>query len=124
MNAEIVDNYYDWYINFWADQVRSKKCEPQKILKEQNAEIRMDMIKACGLESLLDGLDHKVLDTMGDYQLLGIKINQTSCSFLKMVNPTTGSIHIEGVANEAKTVKDAIAWRIGAQNFVKPKAGT
>lgn len=33
--------------------------------------------------------------------------------YLKMVNPSTGAIHVEGVASSCYTVQDAINWRTG-----------
>jgi len=47
------------------------------------------------------------------YELLLVRIEDRMCEFLKMVNPSTGEIHMEGVAPGTKTVNQALAFRLG-----------
>ena len=86
----------------------------QDILAIPNVDLRREMIRKKGIEQLLDGLFHRILDTQGNYTLyavlLGRDIN-SACNFLKMLNPSIGVWHMEGVPNNIRTVREALLWR-------------
>jgi hypothetical protein len=110
--------------SLWGVRVPEKyfKASPtaKEIMAEKNAEIRMVLIKRAGLQNMLSELDTISIDKKDDYELLGIKLTDRHCEFLKMVNPSTGEIHVEGVPPETKTVTQALAWRAGLSVYKNP----
>lgn len=90
-----------------------EKLNPTECLKEPNADIRRELIRKMGVEMMLSHLPHKVLDTHGDYALLKIDFPGLveDTRFLKMLNPSIGVWHVEGVERECNTVEQAINWR-------------
>jgi hypothetical protein len=91
-----------------------EQLDPQEILAIRNADLRREMIRKKGIEQVLDGLFHRIIDTQGNYSLLQVMLgdNVTSaCNYLKMLNPSIGCWHMEGVPNNIRTVKDALLWR-------------
>jgi len=47
------------------------------------------------------------------YDLLEIRVERQPMRFLKMINPSIGTYHIEGVPENISTVKQALRWRSG-----------
>ncbi len=91
-----------------------EELEPQAILAIRNVDLRREMIRKKGIEQLLDGLFHRVLDTQGNYALYSVMLGNSidsACNFLKMLNPSIGVWHMEGVPNNIRTVRDALLWR-------------
>lgn len=105
----------DWLIETPKDQL-----DPKKILAIENAEERMVSIRYIGVENLLGELNYKVLDKEGEYELLLIDIFGNKCEYLRMINPTTDEVHIEGIKPGIKTVKDAMAWRLNLESYAEP----
>jgi hypothetical protein len=93
----------------------SSKMDAAAVLAEQNADIRRELIRKVGIERMLGQLPHKSLDRVGDYDLLRVDIPGLieDARFLKMVNPSIGCFHLEGVERECMTVEQAINWRAG-----------
>lgn len=90
------------------------QLDPQSILAIRNADLRREMIRKKGIEQVLDGLFHRIIDTQGDYSLLQVLLGDrtsSACNYLKMLNPSIGCWHIEGVPNNLRTVRDALLWR-------------
>ncbi len=91
-----------------------EELDPQAILAIRNVDLRREMIRKKGIEQLLDGLFSRVLDTQGDYSLIAVMLGNdtaSACNFLKMLNPSIGVWHMEGVPNNIRTVRDALLWR-------------
>ncbi len=91
-----------------------EQLNPQEILAIRNVDLRREMIRKKGIEQLLDGLYHRVVDVQGDYSLLSVMLGtdqSSACNFLKMLNPSIGVWHMEGVPNNIRTVRDALLWR-------------
>lgn len=90
----------------------AEKLDPVILLKEKNAEVRREMVRKIGIERICQKLDAKVIDKEGDYELLLLDLQDgRQRPYLKMKNPSIDTIHIEGVAPDIKTVRDALAWR-------------
>lgn len=55
----------------------------------------------------------KTLDTQGDYALIQLTFDELDIvgNYLKMTNPSTGEICLEGVSNECRSVEMALSWR-------------
>lgn len=88
--------------------------DPKEILAIQHVDVRREFIRRIGIEQFLDGMFHRVIDTDGNYQLIQILLENSTfrpSTFLKMLNPSIGVWHLEGVPNECATVKDALLRR-------------
>jgi len=88
---------------------------PHMVLHERNAELRRELVKKIGVKRLVEGLVAEPIDKWNDYELLKINVPgmRTQAVYLKMINPSTGDTHIEGVNPSVKTCKEALQWRLG-----------
>jgi hypothetical protein len=91
----------------------ASKLDCQLILKETNADIRRELIRKVGIERMLSVLPNKKLDAVGNYELYSIKLSDevSDARYLKMLNPSIGVFHLEGVAPECDTVEKSLNWR-------------
>ena len=91
----------------------AEKILPETILAETNADIRRELIRKVGVERMLDKLPHKELSVRGNYQLLSVDLGGEAreARYLKMVNPSIGCYHLEGVGPECNTVEEALNFR-------------
>lgn len=88
------------------------KLDPKLILTEKNAEVRREIVRRIGAERLCQKLGSKVIDMQDNYELITIDLQDgRHRPYLKMINPSIGTYHIEGVHPECKTVNDALNWR-------------
>ena len=75
-----------------------------------------------GTISVID-LGAKVADRQGDYELLLLDLgDKRNRPYLKMLNPSIGTWHVEGVHPDCATVEQALNWR--NQTDVKPEVLT
>src|SRR3990167_5042032 len=82
------------------------------LFKEQNAEIRREIVRKIGMERIILKCGATVLDKKGDYELLAFDIGDGRIRpYLKMKNPSIFTWHVEGVAPGIKTVDEALTWR-------------
>jgi len=82
------------------------------ILTTKNAEVRREIVRKIGIERVCDELKARVIDTQGDYSLLLLDLQDgRKRPYLKMLNPSIGTYHIEGVPPDCDTVEKAITWR-------------
>jgi len=95
----------------------SEQIDPKDVLAETNVEVRRELIRKIGVERFIQAAGGKALDKRGDYELLSVKLSDEipDARFLKMLNPSIGVWHVEGVLPECKTVQDAINWRAGVE---------
>jgi len=90
----------------------AEKLDPQLVVKETNAEVRREIVRKIGVERICQKLGAKVLDKKGNYELLNLNLGENRIRpYLKMLNPSVGTYHIEGVAPDIKTVEQALNWR-------------
>lgn len=132
--VSFADGYQLWALNGvavpeWLVTTPADKLDPQKILSLSNAEQRKEGIRKIGIDRLREPLKVEVLDTWKGYELWTIEFEGRRIGpYLKMVNDSTGQIHVEGVGeviNEGvdkniKTCKEALAWRGGFDKFTEP----
>jgi len=107
------------------------------IITEQNAEVRRELIRKIGIERVIDKIgaevidkkeivvnrsehasiiDNSIVDHVLKYELLIFDIGDgRKRPFLKMINPSIGTYHIEGVHPDCKTVDDALEFRNGTK---------
>jgi hypothetical protein len=105
----------------------------ESVMKEPNVDVRRELLRKIGLEKFVRDTKGKVLDTYMakynnkeiEYQLIEITLNisedeVTTARVLKMDNPSINAQHIEGVEDTCNTVKEALAWRLGLDEYVEP----
>ena len=96
----------------------AQSLDPRLLLTEKNAEIRREIVRKIGIERCLLKLGGKVLNKSADYSLVSIKMGDGRIRpYLKMLNPSIQTWHLEGVPPEIKTVKAALAWRNNTQTI-------
>ena len=89
------------------------------VVAESNAEVRREIVRKIGIERVCHALGAEVVDNRGDYELLELDLqDDLRRPYLKMLNPSTGDWHLEGVAPHIRGVEEALAWRNGTK--VKP----
>jgi len=101
---------------------------PEKILRLKNVEQRAEAIRSYGYEAFIQAIPHEVLDIVDDYVLIkvslgvprkvrGREISFDDCLFLKMKDPHSGTIYMEGIANiiHPRTVEKALEWQYGVE---------
>ena len=90
--------------------------DPRLILSEKNAEVRRELVRKVGVDRVYSTLGGKELDTWGNYSLITLDLQDgRHRPYLKMLNPSIGTWHIEGVHTDCKTVLDALSWRNGTR---------
>jgi hypothetical protein len=91
----------------------AEKISPETVLAETNADIRRELIRKVGIERMLAKLPHKRMDKRGNYELLSINLGNgaTDARYLRMLNPSVGVWHLEGVAPECDTITKSLNWR-------------
>lgn len=97
------------------------KLDAHLILTETNAEVRREIVRKIGTTRMITDLGGKVIDKMDDYELVTLDLGDgRRRPYLKMLNPSLGTIHVEGVSPECETVKAALAFRNGMTEYEKP----
>ena len=90
------------------------KIPMEKIIQEKNAEVRREVVRKVGVERIIKETSAEVIDKEGDYELLLLDIGDKRMRpYLKMLNPSIGTYHIEGVPVGTKTVAEAKKFRNG-----------
>jgi len=98
----------------------AQELDCKLLAKENNAEVRREIVRKIGIERICKDLKAKVVDTEKDYELLALDLGDRIRPYLKMKNPSIGVYHIEGVHPDCKTVKDAIMFRNGLKQYEPP----
>lgn len=102
------------------------KIDCKSLLKETNAEVRRELVRKIGIERICSELNCKIADKHTviingqetPYELILLDIGDNNLRpYLKMINPSIGTYHIEGVHPDCKTVKDALEWRNGTKEI-------
>ncbi len=77
------------------------------------------------MDRIVNELETKKLDSWGLYDLILLDLGDNrERPYLKMLNPSTETYHIEGVPPVCKTVKSALMWRnkmLDSSDFVEPQ---
>ena len=138
-NRNTRNNYANTKIVRYLKEARTtrdySKLKIENIFTLTNTAYRTELINVFGMEKILETLDYILVDkeTISNcmYELLLVELPDTrpsalspmqSCNYLKMSNPSTGEVHIEGIRNNfnnapINTVKQALAWRDGQGNM-------
>ena len=119
MALEYSDGYGLWMLNGVKVtqeliETKAEDLDPSIILKEQNAEVRREIVRKIGIERVCQKLKTKTLDIDGEYELMLLDLgDERQRPYLKMRNPSIQTYHIEGVEPNIKTVDEALNWRNG-----------
>ena len=83
------------------------------IFGEKNVDVRRELLRRVGIERAMEGLPHKTLEKKGNYELFSIDLSDEikNAKYLKMLNPSIGVYHIEGVEPSINTIEEALKWR-------------
>ena len=100
-----------YYPNWIYDDDKSK-FKIKMILSIKNAAIRIEAIRQFGINEFFSKAEMETLDKNKNYELVKIKIGRRNCEYLRMINPSTGEIHFEGVKPGVKTISEALSWRM------------
>jgi hypothetical protein len=103
-----------------------EQLQPDEWINHDNAEVRAQFVRKFGVERLKSY--GRTVDASGDYELIDLtklfprKNRYTPYLFMK--NPSTGTIHAEGVSDQCQTVVSALAWRDREDSYITPDALT
>ena len=99
----------------WMVTERAEEMDAKNVIAVKNVEQRRELIRKIGAERFIQAAGAKVINKRGDYELLSVDLSdeKKDCRYLKMLNPSIGTWHVEGVANVCQTVEQAINWRAG-----------
>jgi hypothetical protein len=101
-------------------ETSAEKLDPQLVAKETNAEIRREIVRKIGIERICHKLGSSLLEKRWGYELITLNLGDRVRPYLKMVNPSTGTYHLEGIEPSIKTVEDALNWRNGIKKYEEP----
>lgn len=109
----------------WLDDTPADQLDPRRFARIQNVEAQRIFVRKVGMDRLLAAHKAKTLDRWGSYELYRLKLGRLpGMVFLRMTNPSTGEIHVEGVSPRCRTVKAALAWRDGESTYIEPEVIT
>jgi hypothetical protein len=99
------------------------KLAVSQILKEQNATVRLAMMRCYGLERFFLDANPTVLDESSGYQLLDIVLDangwrEARVRALKMNCSTTGATYINSVPPEIETVPQGLDWMFDTTDYL------
>ena len=98
----------------WLAEPRAGDIDPSRLVGIENAEVRREFVRKVGIERILHKMKSKAIDKQGDYELVLLELKDgRRRPYLKMLNPSIGVWHAEGVFPICKTVAEALAWRNG-----------
>ena len=92
------------------------RLDAKLVLSEKNAEVRREIVRKIGVHRVVTTLGGKELETWGNYSLISLDLGDgRHRPYLKMLNPSTGTWHIEGVHPDCHTIEAALNWRNGTK---------
>ena len=100
---------------------------PEKWIAEENAEIRAQFIWKYGVDRLKKygkSIERNDVYELIDMSELFKRREGRYTPYLFMINPSTGTIHAEGVSDKCRTINNALAWRDGETDYQKPEVLT
>ncbi|MBF0553741.1 MAG: hypothetical protein HQK96_04205 [Nitrospirae bacterium] len=95
--------------------IHHSDIDAKLILSARNADVRREIVRKVGIERIIKEFNAKVIDRWQGYELLEFVLPEIKLRalYLKMVNPSIGTYHVEGVPPSVRTCKEALNWRIG-----------
>jgi len=130
-------SYNDGFVAYALNGVRvpkkiavtpANKLNPKLFMDEKNVEIRREIVRKIGMSVIIDKMGAKSIDKQENngllsilgkdssevvYELLSFPVDGVDRKYLKMMNPSIGIWHVEGVPPSCNTVDDALNFRNG-----------
>jgi hypothetical protein len=127
--ADGVELYHLWNTRIpeelsWV--VKDIELDIKRVMRIENTDIRALALKKMGIEKAFDKVDKEVLSTKtfevgGKYELYSVDFGGDEREiYLKMVCPSKGTTHIEGVDPSCKTVDQALGYSMYEDNWESP----
>jgi hypothetical protein len=113
------DGFSLWYLHdvpvpWWLVELPEGEIDPRWLVTISNADVRREFIRKIGIDRVCYSLKAQCVDQYGNYELLLLDLgDRRRRPYLKMLNPSIGTWHVEGVAPSCTTVLEALAWRNG-----------
>lgn len=94
----------------------AEQITPLEVMHEGNVDCRRELMLKVGIGRMLSQMKHRIIDRRDSYELLSVQLDQSvpDARYLKMVNPSIGAFHIEGVPPDCDTVQKALNFRAGS----------
>ena len=114
---EYNDGFKVWSLNGvmvpqYLAETPESKLDLEFFKKEQNVEVRAQFIRKYGIDRMKK--QGKLKENNDVYELIDMSPIFTQVKYapyLFMINPSTGTIHAEGVHPDCKTIEQALNWR-------------
>jgi hypothetical protein len=113
------DGYKVWALHGacvpqWLVELPGEDIDPRWFRGLTNAAVCREFVRKVGIERICYKLKAVGIDRHGDYELLLLDLgDRRRRPYLKMLNPSVGTWHMEGVPPHCRTVSEALAWRNG-----------
>lgn len=107
--------------------VTQSELDIKEVMRIENADIRSLALKKIGIDKAFDVVDKKIIHEKtyskgGAYSLFSVDFGgETPETYLRMVCPSKGSVHIEGVDPRCQTVDQALGYRTYAFGWESPE---
>ncbi len=106
----------------WLATKPARDLDPALLSGIDNAEIRREFVRKVGAERIVAQLSPGAIDKATyrtadgrehPYELHRLDVRGERWTYLRMLNPSVGLTHFEGVPNECQTVQQALNFRNG-----------
>jgi hypothetical protein len=95
------------------------ELDPRLILSEKNAEVRREIVRKIGIEKVCHDLNATAIESGTDQtglpcELISLNLGDgRKRPYIKLINPSIGTYHIEGVHPDCDTLEKAFKFRNG-----------
>ena len=102
-------------------ETSAENLDAKLVLTEKNAEVRREIVRKIGVDLLCQRLGSKTIESGLDHvgqpcQLINLDLGDGQFRpYVKLLNPSIGTYHIEGVSPECDTLEKAFNFRNGTK---------
>ena len=113
------DGFSLWHLNGvkvpeWLAETDAERLDPRRIFEIENAEVRREFVRKVGVDRVCYSLGAECIDRDGNYELLLLDLKDgRKRPYLKMLNPSIDTWHVEGVHPDCRSVQEALNFRNG-----------
>lgn len=107
----------------WLVTTHERDLQPKKMMEIDNVQVRCEFVRKLGAERIVSALSRGPIDRASyrtangeehSYELHRLAVSEgIEWNYLRMVNPSVGLVHFEGVPNDCMTVQGALNFRNG-----------
>lgn len=96
----------------WLAVNKPESIDPLEFTKIDNVEVRREFVRKIGMERIIYKLQPEILDKQGNYELFNIDLRDgRKRLYLKMLNPSINTWHVEGIEGNVLTIQEALNFR-------------